>query len=79
MRHGALEEERDKLQSEMEVVVELTQNCMAENARTAQNQEEYQKRYNGLMERYEKVKTKYDIIVAAKKTAGTFRDTWDVH
>ena len=49
----------------MEIVVELTQNCVAENARTAQNQEEYQKRYDGLVERYEKVKSKYDAIAEA--------------
>ena len=28
----------------------------------AQNQEEYQKRYDGLVERYEKVKSRYDAI-----------------
>ena len=50
-----LEEEQDKLRSEMEIVVELTQSCVAENARTAQNQEDYQKRYDGLVERYEKL------------------------
>ena len=33
---------------------------MAENARTAQNQEYYQKRYDGLVERFEKVKSRYD-------------------
>ncbi|MDO4543509.1 MAG: hypothetical protein Q4C01_03060 [Clostridia bacterium] len=38
---------------------------MAKNARTAQNREEYQKRYSGLVERYEKVKSKYDSIVVA--------------
>ena len=61
----ALEQEQDKLRSEMEIVVELTQSCVAENARTAQNQEDYQKRYDGLVERYEKVKTRYDAIVEA--------------
>ena len=50
----ALEQEQDKLRSEMEIVVELTQSCVAENARTAQNQEDYQKRYDGLVERYER-------------------------
>ncbi|MDD3796148.1 MAG: hypothetical protein PHE06_09315 [Lachnospiraceae bacterium] len=43
----------------------MTQSCVAENARTAQNQEEYQKRYDGLVERYEKVKPRYDAIVEA--------------
>mgnify|MGYP000186333741 CR=1 FL=1 len=41
-----LEQEQDKLRSEMEIVVELTQSCVAENARTAQNQEDYQKPNN---------------------------------
>lgn len=58
-------EEQDKLRSEMVIVVELTQSCVAENARTAQNQEEYQKRYDGLVERYEKVKSRYDAIAEA--------------
>lgn len=35
----ALEEEQDKIRGEMEILVELTQSCVAENARTAQNQE----------------------------------------
>lgn len=60
-----LEQEQDKVRSEMEIVVELTQNCVAENARTAQSQDEYQKRYEDLVERYEKIKTRYDTIVAA--------------
>lgn len=46
----ALKEEQDKFRSEMEIVVE--------NVRTAQNQEDYQKRY-------EKVESKYDAIVEA--------------
>ena len=57
------------------VLVEMTQNCIAENARIAQDQGEYQissepqdfpaceslmhsKRYNGLVERYEKAKAR---------------------
>ncbi|MDD2481983.1 MAG: recombinase family protein [Lutispora sp.] len=60
-----LTEEQDKLRSEMKIVVELTQSCVAENARTAQNQEEYQKRYDDLVERYEKVKSRYDALAEA--------------
>lgn len=81
-----LEEEQDKLRSEMEIVVELTQGCVAENARTAQNQEDYQKRYDGLVERYEKVKSRYDAIVEAieEKQAhyeklGIFIETLEKH
>ena len=36
----------------------MTQNCIAENARITQDQVEYQKRYNGLVERYEKAKAR---------------------
>lgn len=82
----ALEQEQDKFRSEMEIVVELTQSCVAENARTAQNQEDYQKRYDGLVERYEKVKSRYDAIVEAieEKQAhyeklGIFIDTLEKH
>lgn len=47
------------------VLVEMTQNCIAENARGAQDQGEYQKRYNGLVERYEKAKTRFDEVTEA--------------
>ena len=54
--------------------------------RTAQNQEDYQKRYDGLVERYEKVKSRYDAIVEAieEKQAhyeklGIFIDTLEKH
>ena len=47
-----LEQEKVSLGQELAVLVEITQNCIAENARTAQDQGEYQKRYNGLVERY---------------------------
>ena len=47
------------------VLVEMTQNCIAENARIAQDQKEYQKRYNGLVERYEKAKARFDEVTEA--------------
>ena len=47
------------------VLVEMTQNCIAENARFAQDQGEYQKRYNGLVERYEKAKARFDEVMEA--------------
>ena len=34
--------------------------CNVENARIAQDQGEYQKRYNSLVERYEKAKARFD-------------------
>mgnify|MGYP000352835501 FL=1 len=48
----------------MSVLVEMTQNIVAENARIAQDQDEYQKRYNGLVQRYDAVKARYDDVVA---------------
>lgn len=44
------------------MLVEMTQNCIAENARIVQDQGEYQKRYNGLVERYEKAKARFDEV-----------------
>ena len=42
----------------------MTQNLVAENARVAQDQNEYQKRYDGLVQRYETAKKSYDDLVA---------------
>ena len=57
-----LEQEKATLGQELAVLVEMTQNCIAENARIAQDQGEYQKRYNGLVERYETVKARFDEV-----------------
>ena len=61
----ALENEKASLQQELAVLVEITQNCIAENAKIAQDQGEYQKRYNGLVERYEKAKARFDEVTEA--------------
>lgn len=60
-----LQDEKRKLEDEMSVIVEMTQNIVAENARVAQDQDEYQKRYDGLVQRYEAAKARYDEVVAA--------------
>lgn len=57
-----LEREKAALGQELAVLVEMTQNCIAENARVAQDQVEYQKCYNGLVERYDKAKTRFDEV-----------------
>ncbi len=62
-RTDALEEEKHTLEDEMSVVVEMAQGIIAENARIAQNQDEYQKRYNALMERYDAAKARHDEVV----------------
>ena len=60
-----LEQEKASLQQELAVLVEMTQNCIAENARIAQDQGEYQKRYNGLVERYEAARSRFDDVTEA--------------
>lgn len=61
----ALREEKKRLEEEITVLVEMTQSIINENARVAQNQDEYQKRYDGLVKRYDEAKARYDEVVAA--------------
>ena len=61
---AALELEASELQSEMAVVMEMLHKSIEENARTAMNQDEYQKRYEGLASRYDAVKARHDGITA---------------
>ena len=66
-----LEIEKTRLQEELTVLVRMTQDCVTENARVAQDQEEYRRRYDGLVQRYEAVKCQYDKVESeiADKTA----------
>ena len=61
----SLEAEQRKLSDEMQVLVEMVQGCIGENARIAQSQVEYQERYNELVSRYDAVKTKHDAVTEA--------------
>lgn len=63
--NSELEAKRDVLQEEIAVTVELTQNAVAENARVAQDQDNYNKRYNALVERYDRLKAQYDEVSTA--------------
>lgn len=68
---GDLEKELETINEEMSVLVEMIQSVIAENARTVLDQDNYEKRYNTLVERYEEKKAKYDELTAAiadKKT-----------
>lgn len=58
--------EIDSLLTEVDVVTELTRRCISENAQSSQNQQEYTARYNGLAERYEKVKAQLEQLRATK-------------
>lgn len=60
-----LEKRLVELREELEVVVELTDRCVSENARIALDQDEYTERYNGLVERYEKTKAEFDEVTRA--------------
>ena len=59
------EKRQAELKEELEVVVGLVERCVAENARTALDQDEYTERYNGLVSRYETVKTRFDEVTQA--------------
>lgn len=54
---SGIEEQLESLLREIEVVTELTQKCVDENARTAQNQNDYTARYNEYCERYNSLVT----------------------
>lgn len=62
MEKADLIKQKESLEEEINVTVEMTQNIVAENARVAQNQDEYNKRYNSLVERYHKLKEEYDEV-----------------
>ena len=47
----------------MAMLAGMTQSIIDENTHIAQNQEEYQERYNGLVERYNAAKSRYNEIV----------------
>ena len=65
------ETQKKELEQEIAVLVDMVQNCVAENARIAIDQDKYQGRYNGLVERYEAAKQKHDGICGeiASRTA----------
>ena len=48
-----LEKEHDDLLQEIQVIADMIQKCIYENAHVAQDQESYQKKYDSLTERYE--------------------------
>jgi DNA invertase Pin-like site-specific DNA recombinase/regulator of replication initiation timing len=62
-----------KCREEIEVVAELVKNCMQENASAALSQEEYSKRYDSLVKRYEKTVAKHETLTT-ERTRRTERD-----
>lgn len=66
-----LENKLETVTEEMSVLVEMTQSIITENARMILDQENYEKRYNSLVDRYEEKKIRYDELttVIAEKQA----------
>jgi len=62
-----LNAEIDSLNEELKVVSELVNQCVIENARKKQSQEEYAKKYNRLVQRYEKAERKLNAAIAERK------------
>ena len=62
---AALRDEKARLEEEMALLVKMSQSVIAENARVVQDQDEYQRRYSGLIERYDAAKARYDEVAAA--------------
>ena len=56
--------QRDAARDEMAMLADIVQNLIAENARIAQDQKEYAKKYQLAMERYEAAKSKYEDLAA---------------
>ena len=60
-----LEAEAGRQNGEMNVVAELIQNCIDKNAHVAQDQTEYEKRYDALVQRFDTTKAKLEETQAA--------------
>ncbi len=63
---------------EMQMLADMVQNCIDEKARIAQDQTEYQKRYDDLVIRYDAAKAKYDKVSNAIKEQRTKVELLDV-
>ena len=57
-----LQAEKLRLEDEISMIVSMTQNLVAENARVAQDQSDYQKRYDSLVKKYDAAKAQYDRV-----------------
>lgn len=57
-----LKAEQAELESEMAVVSDLIERCIYENAHVALDKAEYQKRYDGLTERFDTAKARYEAL-----------------
>ncbi|KRN88741.1 recombinase family protein [Ligilactobacillus ceti] len=58
-----LEEKQAKLENEISIISELINEEIGKNSRFAQDQEEYERKYNDLVKRFETAKAKLDDVV----------------
>lgn len=72
---GPLETKQVELQNEMEIVTELIQQCINENANVALDQGEYQRRYDGLVQRFDTTKEDLEKISGQIKEKVISRQT----
>lgn len=72
---GPLATKQVELQNEMEIVTELIQQCINENANVALDQGEYQRRYNGLVQRFDTTKEDLEKVSGQIKEKVTRRQT----
>ena len=64
----ALDAEIDALNDEIQVVAELVNQCIKENASKEQSQEEYARKYNRLVKRYEKATDRLKVVTADRES-----------
>ena len=66
----ALESELLDLEAEINIAAELIEDCIKENAHVALDQAEYQKRYDGLVPRFDKANARHTEVtdLIAKRT-----------
>lgn len=57
-----LERKQSELHSELQVITEMVQQCISDNAHIPIDQTEYKMRYDTLAEKYDKVKNQHDAI-----------------
>ena len=72
---GPLETKQIGLQNEMEIVTELIQQCINENANVALDQGEYQRRYDVLVQRFDTTKEDLEKVSGQIKEKVTRRQT----
>ncbi len=68
---------KSKLENDIALTVEMTQNIVDENARTVQNQDDFKQKYDNLVAHYEKLKSEYDsICLAITEKEAKYEQIW---